>query len=179
MMKTRIVLSGPESSGKSTLAAALAARLGLPMAPEYARAHLEAGNPAPQTAADLTEMARHHLAWQLRHVPADAPVGILDTGMLNYHIWADVAFGHVPGEIANWLADEAGHIHLLCEPDLPWQPDPLRECPHPAQRQALFDRHLAELARRGTRVFRIHGSGEARLAMAEAACRAIMQHMAC
>jgi len=178
-MKTRMVLSGPESSGKSTLASALAARLGLPMAPEFARVHLEAGNPPPRSANDLTEMARHHLAWQLRHVPAEAPIGIFDTDMLNYHIWADVAFGHVPDEIGHWLAGEAHHIHLLCEPDLPWQADPLRERPDPARRQELFKIHLAELARRGNRVVRIHGTGEARLAMAEAACREVMRPESC
>ena len=175
MKNLRIVLSGPESSGQSTLAAALAARHGLPMAPEFARAHLEAGNPPPRSAADLTEMARHHLAWQLRHVPADAPAGIFDTDMLNYRIWSQAAFGRVPVEIEHWLAAETHHIHLLCEPDLPWQTDPLREAPDPARRQELFKIHLAELTRRGNRVFRIHGTGDARLAMAEVACRVVMR----
>ena len=167
--KIRIVLSGPESSGKSTLAAALAARFNMPLAPEYARVHLEAGKPYPQTAHDLTELARQHLAWQRQHVPDDAACGIFDTDMLNYFIWADVAFGQVPEEIQHWLAAETHHIHLLCKPDLPWQDDPLREFPDLVKRQALFDRHVLELEQRGIRHFVIHGEGDARLAVAESA----------
>lgn len=178
MMNTRIVLSGPESSGKSTLAAALAECLGLPLATEYAREHLAAGKPYPETPQDLTGLAREHLAWQRRHVPDDAPCGIYDTDMLNYHIWAGVAFGRVPGEIEKWLAAEAHHIHLLCVPDLPWQADPLREFPALEKRRALFARHQYEIRQRGTRHFVIRGEGDARLAMARAACHVIRRNPA-
>jgi len=173
MMKTRIILSGPESSGKSTLAAALAERLGWPMAPEYARVHLEAGRPYPQSAEELADLARLHLDWQRRHVPADSPAGILDTDMLNYRIWADVAFGTVPDEIGRWFLEETGHIHLLCAPDLPWHPDPLRGFPDGSRRRELFDRHRSELECHGIRHFVIRGTGDARLAMAESVVREV------
>ncbi len=168
----RIVLSGPESSGKSTLAAALAAAFRLPVADEYARVHLAAGLPYPDSPAALAALARDHLAWQRRHVPADAPAGILDTDLLNYHIWADVAFGLVPDEITRGLAAERHHVHLLCAPDLPWQPDPLREFPDPVRRRELHRRHARELDARGNRVFMIGGTGESRL---EAATRAVAE----
>jgi nicotinamide riboside kinase len=164
--KIRIVLSGPESSGKSTLAAELATHFSMPMAPEYARFHLETGKPYPQTLDELTELARQHLAWQREHVPADAPCGIFDTDMLNFLIWADVAFGRVPEEIEQGFAAEAHHIHLLCEPDLPWQPDPLREFPNLENRRMLFDRYRNELEMRGIRYFIIRGEGAMRFAVA-------------
>ena len=167
---TRIVLSGPESSGKSTLAAALGAAFGLPVAMEYARVHLDAGMPSPQSPGALVDLARGHLAWQRRHVPDDAPCGIFDTDLVNYFIWADVAFGSVPEEITRWLAAERHHIHLLCEPDLPWRSDPYREFPGLEKRRALFDRHARELDARGNRVFIIRGQGPARL---QAATQAI------
>ena len=172
---TRIVLSGPESSGKSTLATALAATFGLPVATEYARVHLDAGKPYPQSPEALAALAREHLAWQRRHVPGDAPCGIFDTDLLNYHIWADVAFGRVPEEITQGLAAERHHIHLLCEPDLPWQPDPLREFPDLEKRRALFDRHARELQARGNRFIIIRGQGPARL---QAATQAITEILA-
>lgn len=167
--KIRIVLSGPESSGKSTIAAALAEHFNVPTAPEYARVHLEAGKPYPETPGDLTELAKHHLAWQRQHVADDAACGIYDTDMLNYFIWADVAFGFVPEEIDQWFAAETHHIHLLCMPDLGWQTDPLREFPELAKRQTLFDRHVRELEQRGIHYFVICGEGNARSAMAESA----------
>jgi len=162
----RIVLSGPESSGKSTLAAGLAAHFDMPMAPEYARAYLEARKPYPQSPEDLTILAREHLAWQRERVPPESPCGIFDTDMLNYSVWADVAFGRVPQEIEQWFAAEAHHIHLLCEPDLEWQPDPLREFPDLEKRRMLFARYRDELEKRGIRYFIIRGEGAARFAVA-------------
>lgn len=172
---TRIVLSGPESSGKSTLAAALADAFQVPVAAEYAREFLETGGTAPDTPAALGELARAHLAWQTHHVPPDTAVGIFDTDMLNYHIWADVAFGTVPPVIATGLAAEHHHIHLLCTPDLAWQPDPLREFPDPEKRRALFLRHLQEIEARQLRHIIISGTGPTRL---DAACRAVTNILA-
>jgi len=171
----RIVLSGPESSGKSTLAAELATHFELPMAAEYARFHLEAGKPYPNTLDELAELARQHLVWQRALVPDDAPWGIFDTDLLNYWVWAGVAFGRVPEEIEQWLAAESHHIHLLCKADLPWRADPLREFPDLARRQDLFCRYQEELERREIRYFVIDGEGEARFAMAEEAFHSIIR----
>jgi len=164
--KIRIVLSGPESSGKSTLAAQLATHFGIPMAAEYARFHLESGKPYPKTLDDLTALARQHLDWQRALVPDDAPCGIYDTDLLNYWVWADVAFGRVPEEIQAGFAAETHHIHLLCEPDLEWQPDPLREFPNLENRRMLFDRYRNELEKRRIRYFIIRGEGAMRFAVA-------------
>jgi len=169
----RIVLSGPESSGKSTLATMLATRFHIPMAVEYARSHLEACRPYPLNPDELTELARHHLVWQRQQVPEESPCGIYDTDMLNYWVWADTAFGRVPEEIAEWFDAERHHIHLLCRADLPWRADPLREFPDLAQRQDLFRRHREELDRRKIRYFVIDGVGDERFAMAEKVFRSI------
>ncbi|MFU8893628.1 MAG: AAA family ATPase [Luteolibacter sp.] len=172
----RIVLSGPESSGKSTMAAALAERFGLSCAPEHARVHLESGGAYPPSPEALVALAREHLAWQRECVAPEWPCGIFDTDMLNYFVWADVAFGHVPPEIEAWFAGEAHHVHLLCEPDLDWQPDPLREFPDPGKRRMLFERYRTELERRGMRHFIIRGTGDARVAMAADCVRQALEN---
>ncbi len=170
----RIVLSGPESSGKSTLAEALAEHFDLPFASEHARHHLESGGAYPQSAEALEGLAREHLAWQRKCVPEASPCGVFDTDMLNYFVWADVAFGRVPAEISRSFAAEVHHMHLLCEPDLPWQPDPLRELPDLENRRMLFERYRAELERRGMRYFIIRGAGDARFAVAVDCIRQVL-----
>lgn len=165
-MPLRIVLTGPESTGKSRLAAHLAKRYGVPCAQEYARIYLEAHG--PQYDYDLLrQLAGDHLAHQARSVPPSAPLGILDTDLINYKIWCDVVFGRCHQEILAALARETNHAYLLCAPDVPWTPDPLRENPH--DRPALFERHRREIERLGRSVGVVTGLGRARYRNAEAA----------
>lgn len=162
----RIVLAGPESTGKSRLAAHLAKRYGVPCAQEYARIYLEANGPEYDFAL-LRQLAGDHLAHQARCVPRTAPLGILDTDLLNYKIWCEVVFGRCHPEILEGLARETGHVYLLCAPDVPWTPDPLRENPH--DRPALFERLRREIERLGRPYGVVAGLGRARYRHAEAA----------
>jgi len=63
-----------------------------------------------------------------------------DTEMLVCHVWCDVVFGKVPQSIVNLLEKQQFDYYLLCDVDLEWTPDPLRE--HPDRRQEIFDRYL-------------------------------------
>lgn len=165
-LSLRIVLTGPESTGKSRLAAHLAKRYGVPCAREYARIYLEAHGPAYDYAR-LRLLAGDHLVHQARAVPPAAPLGVLDTDLVNYKIWCEVVFGRCPPEILDALARETNHVYLLCAPDVPWTPDPLRENPH--DRPALFERHRREIERLGRPVVVVTGLGRARYRNAEAA----------
>lgn len=164
----RFVLSGPESSGKSTLAQLLANHFALPSAQEYARVFLESGGTYPESVEALMKLGREHLAWQRSQVPPDARCGIFDTDMLNYRVWSDVAFGHVPAELDQQFAQEHHHVHLLCEPDLPWELDPLRQFPQLEMRRKLFERYRAELEWHGIEHTIIRGNGDVRLMQAMA-----------
>jgi nicotinamide riboside kinase len=166
----RVVLTGPESTGKSLLTAHLARRCGVPCAMEYARAYLEARGPAYDYDL-LLDIARGHLAHQRGCVPEAAPLGIFDTDLLNYKIWCEVVFGRCHREILDALERETNHVYLLCAPDVPWVPDPLRENPH--DRDQLFDRHRREIERLGRRYAVVEGLGDARYANAEAALRTL------
>ena len=59
-------------------------------------------------------------------------------------------------------------VYLLCSPDFPWQPDPLRE--HPEERWQLFELYRALLLERGLRFYVLKGSQEERLVAAVAVC---------
>jgi nicotinamide riboside kinase len=162
----RIVLTGAESSGKSTLTRQLGERFDLPVALEFARFYLEEHGP-DYDGNLLRKMASLHRDWQREQVPPAAPLGLFDTDLINYKIWAEEVFGECPPEIERGIAEEADHVYLLCAPDLPWEPDPLRENPH--DRDRLFQRHLAEIERLGRRYEIVRGTGAERLANAETA----------
>ena len=88
----RLVLTGPESTGKSALTAHLAARLGVPFATEYARHYLEQHGPRYDYDL-LLDLSRGHQRHQQAAVPPEAPLGLLDTDLINYKIWCEVAYG--------------------------------------------------------------------------------------
>lgn len=167
----RIVLTGAESSAKSTLARHLGERFGLPVALEFARFYLEKNGP-DYDFKTLQKMTRLHRAHQRTQIPSDVPVGLLDTDLINYKIWFEEVFGECPPEIDEGIEEEADHAYLLCAPDLPWEPDPLRE--NPNDRARLFDRHRAEIEKLGRRYEIVSGLGEDRFKNAETALKRLL-----
>jgi len=159
-----VVLTGVESTGKSTLAQALAARLGRPCVPEVARSYL-ALRGGCYDEGDLLAIARRQWAWARW---AEGPA-VLDTDLWTLVIWAEVRFGRVDPWLRAAAAAQGPRIYLLCEPDLPWAEDPLREHPSPEARAALHERYAAMLAAETWPWVRLRGSGPDRLAAAEAA----------
>jgi len=118
-------------------------------------------------------MARLHLIYQREQVQPSAPLGIFDTDLINYKIWSEEVFGHCPEEIIRGIQLETSHLYLLCAPDLPWEPDPLRE--NPTDRDRLFERHRREIQNLGRPYKIIRGCGDERLANAEAALKRILK----
>ena len=167
----RISLTGPESAGKSTLAAQLAAHYGTVFVPEYARQYLEE-NGASYTLADLEAIAHGQLAAE--DATADPATGLLfcDTDLLVVKIWAENAFGTCPAWVLEKLASPRYALTLLLAPDLPWAPDPLREHPDPAQRWQFYDLYRQELRQRNWPFAEIGGPAPERLPLAVAAVEA-------
>jgi NadR type nicotinamide-nucleotide adenylyltransferase len=165
-MSKRLVITGPESTGKSALAEHLARKLALPWAQEYARIHLE------KEGSDydfdlLLEISRLHKQYQMEQVPAADPLGIFDTDLINFKIWCDVVFGKCHPEIQKAMQAETNHVYLLCYPDLEWEADPLRENRY--NRDELFDLHRQEIERLNRPYRIIRGTGPARFELAEKA----------
>ncbi|MDX2479899.1 MAG: ATP-binding protein [Desulfuromusa sp.] len=165
----RIVITGAESSGKSSLTKHLGAVFKLPYALEYARYYLEENGPEYDL-EQLSKMSRLHLNYQQEKVPISATCGIFDTDLINYKIWAEEVFGCCPAEVSTGIERESSHIYLLCKPDLPWEPDPLRE--NPCDHQRLYQRHLEEIIQHKRPYELVEGCGRERMTNAEAAlCR--------
>lgn len=171
----RVALTGPESTGKSTLSRLLAEHYRTAWAPEYARQYLEQRGPH-YTLPDLEEIARG----QLRHEAAaaaearrlDRPIVFFDTDLLVIQIWAEHAFGHCPAWIAQYVQQHRYDLTLLLHVDLPWEPDPLRE--HPHQREYFFRLYQQRLQALGAPVAEISGPPPQRLAQAVAAVGEVM-----
>ncbi len=157
----RIALTGPESTGKSTLSQQLAAHYHARWVPEYARAYL-AGRRPPYVLADLEAIARGQLAAEEEAATGD--VLFCDTDLLVIKIWAGHAFGHCPDWIARRVARPRYDLVLLLGIDVPWEPDPLRE--HPHLRQHFYDLFRDELTAAGARFAEVWGPPARRFAEA-------------
>lgn len=133
----RIVITGPESSGKTTLALDLALRLDGAYVPEVAREFLEElGRPYEEH--DLLAIARAQL--EREELVSRTEIGtellICDTDLITIRIWSEEKYGHCDPWIEQHTRERAYDLWLLCSPDMPWEPDPLRENPH--DRDRLF-----------------------------------------
>ena len=162
----RIVITGAESSGKTTLARYLAEAFGWPLALEYARLYLEQHG-AHYDYHIVHAIAREHLQYQSTQVPAESEWGIYDTDLLNFTIWCDVAFGGCEPWLREAAAEEHHHVYLICQPDLPWEADPLRE--YPEGRQEIYEMHLAAVKATGRKYRIISGEEKVREEMAKLA----------
>ena len=137
----RIGIIGPESTGKSTLAEYLAHRYEGVLVPEYAREYME--NLAPSygyTYDDVVAIAKQQLS-VLSSINSNLVV--FDTELIITKVWFLHKFGQCPDFVEQALRDYPMDVYLLCYPDLPWLPDPVRE--NPDIREYLFDWYEREI----------------------------------
>ena len=170
-----IVLTGPECSGKTTLAAALADAFAAPWTREAAREFAES-SPEPLSSATVASIARLSMriedeAW------AERPTLLVrDTDLVSTVVYAR----HYYGAVEDWIVAEArarrGDLYLLGAPDLPWSADGIRD--RPTQREELFTEFERALEEFGATRIVIRGSGEARTMAAIAAVRAYLDRAA-
>lgn len=134
-MKKIFVFTGPESSGKTTLAERLSADLNLPIVPEFARQYLE--NKGGKYALEEVD----YMAQIQKELEADAPGNrvICDTDLLTFYIWKKEVFVVDDVSLLQELKKTPRH-YLLCKPNIPWIQDPLRE--NPLDRDRLFSLYL-------------------------------------
>ena len=161
----RVALTGPESTGKTTLSRLLAAHYRTTWAPEYARAYLEArGAHYAYTLADLEAIAEGQLAAEEAAAAQARQVVFFDTDLLVIKIWAEHAFGHCPEWILRRIQQQHYDLVLLLDVDLAWEPDPLRE--HPTHRQHFYDLYHHELSSQVANFAEISGPPARRLEQA-------------
>lgn len=156
----KIAVTGPESTGKSMLSRQLAEHYGTCWVPEYAREYLD-GLERGYRYEDIARIARGQLALEDQREEFAKDLLICDTDLLVTYIWSLFKYGKCDPWIEERMEQSRYSLHLLCDIDLPWSPDPLRE--HPDKRKELFDLYLQELEERDKPYRIIRGEGKSRL----------------
>lgn len=155
----RVSVFGPESTGKSTLAAELARAAGTVCVPEFARSYLEARGGVLER-ADIDVIGRGQIALEDTLARDANRVVVCDTDPLLTVVWSEAMFGDAPG----WLRDAARarryDLTLLCDADLPWVADAVRYCPGDGRR--FFARCEQALRDAGRPYQIVRGTGAAR-----------------
>ncbi len=168
----RVVITGSESSGKTTLAAALARRHDAPWSAEFSRGYA-AGRPTPLTAADVEPIARGQAALEDLACANSPPLVLHDTDLISTVLYARHYYGDCPARIVAAARARRAGLYLLCAPDLPWVADGIRD--RGDARAAMHALFIATLREFGCRVGEVAGLGEAREA---AAVRALGEFLA-
>lgn len=167
----RVVLIGPECSGKTTLAAFLAARFDAPWTPEAARRFAETTT-TPLSVHTVGPIAELSMALEDEALATSPALLIRDTDLVSTVVYSY----HYYGVCEPWIEAEAmrrrADLYLLCAPDLPWTPDGIRD--RPDAREALHAVFAERLAMMRATVVPISGMGSARSAAAEQALRTLL-----
>lgn len=134
-----LVMTGPESSGKSWLAAHIKTRFGGVLVGEYVR-HFIDQQQRDTCYADIPVIAQGQLAWE-DQARAQAPeLLILDTHLLSNMLWSRTLFGDCPDWLEQALSARHYDLHLLLSPEgVEWVGDGQRCQPSLPERQAFFD----------------------------------------
>lgn len=169
----KIVVLGPESTGKSTLCAALAAHYQTIWTPEYARSFLSK-NGTKYTYDDLLTIAKGQIQKEeealasLNKNTADQTTTkisnklILDTDMYVMKVWCEYVFNNCHHYILEQINQRSYDLYLLCDIDLPWAADEMREYPDAGPRIELFTIYKELLINQNTPWGIVSGNGAQR-----------------
>lgn len=152
-----LIITGPESTGKTSLAVELSKALSIRLIDEYARVYLD-HTQGKYGFEDLEKMARKSDEIIGQHQDENL---ILDTDILTYKIWSEVKFNKCSDWIEGNINSIEKNLYLLCYPDMDWQHDDLRE--NPNDRHFLFAKYEALLIKLNLEYFIITGDKKVRL----------------
>jgi NadR type nicotinamide-nucleotide adenylyltransferase len=145
-MLKKVVIIGPESTGKSTLSEQLAAHYKTGWCPEYAREYL-LKHGTNYTYTDLLTIAKGQVALEEKtiqlansHSPhaSHHSLVFIDTNMYVMKVWCEYVFKKCHRFILEQIIERKYDLYLLCNVDLPWVKDELREYPDLESRKKLY-----------------------------------------
>jgi NadR type nicotinamide-nucleotide adenylyltransferase len=156
----KIAITGPESTGKSILAEQLAGHYHTAWVTEYAREYLDRLKRS-YIQEDILQIAKGQLRDEKKMEGVAKELLFCDTELIVTKIWSEVKYKTCDPWILKMIENHLYDLYLLCNIDLPWEEDPLRE--HPHMRETLFNLYFDELMERQFPFDVISGIGEERL----------------
>lgn len=157
----RVILTGPESTGKSELALKLADKYKTRYIPEYARKYIENLN-RPYNYTDIEHIARHQIQQVKEYSSRDIKILFVDTYLLITKVWFEWVYKKYPSWLERELLKTKRDLYLLCKPDIPWYPDEVRENGG-EMRDVLFETYKNELKKYGMHFMYVSGKGAERI----------------
>ncbi|MCH7825440.1 MAG: ATP-binding protein, partial [Acidobacteria bacterium] len=118
----RVVVTGSECTGKTTLAGALARHYQVPWVPEFARRFVSEKGAAPAF-ADVEAIARGQVALEDEVAATASTLLIQDTDLLSTVVYSHHYYGACPAWVEAALQERCADLYLLAGIDVPWVAD--------------------------------------------------------
>jgi NadR type nicotinamide-nucleotide adenylyltransferase len=159
-MTHRIAITGPESTGKTSLTIQLAELYDTVYVPEYARQYLDK-NGMQYSCEDVLKMAKGQIELEREMLTKANEILFADTDMIAYKIWLEFYNWEVPKWLTDYIKNNQFGLYLLTDIDIPWVADGQRA--NPNDREMIFHRFQEELENGGANYGIISGTGPLRI----------------
>lgn len=155
-----VVITGPESTGKSTLTKQLGDYFNMPYILEIARNYVQ-NLDRKYNKSDVIEIAKLQIITEQEILRQKPEFVFIDTDLIITKIWLQHVYNDYPTWVDEYLQKTPRHCHLLCYFDLEWKSDPVRE--NPDLREYLFNKYKAEVEKLSINYHIIKGKNKERL----------------
>jgi NadR type nicotinamide-nucleotide adenylyltransferase len=156
----RVVIIGPESTGKTELAQFLAKQYNTVYVPEFARNYVEQLN-RPYTYEDIEIIAKEQIRLEKAYALNTNQILFFDTYLIITKVWFQVVYNKIPNWLDTAIRNSKIDLFLLTNTELPWIPDKVRENGG-QMREKLFEIYKSELLHYGFNFSIITGTGKKR-----------------
>ena len=152
---TKVIVTGPESSGKTTLCKQLSEKFKISFTEEFSRKYID-NLDREYLQEDLVIIAKEQLKNE-QLTTNNKQLSLHDTDLITLKIWSEYKYGNCNDWIISQIEQQKQEkrFYFLCSPDIPWESDPQRENPH--NRDELFEIYKVELEQLGHNYFILEG----------------------